>query len=947
MTTISSMLSRSAAEYGLSAELCRDIVLLDRLLSAVLADQEGKKLFELLSQLSEATAELPELDDPTTVERVLKACTVLFQLLNTAEQTEIIRVNRRRHAGHTQTPRPESIAEAVRRLARSGATAQETQALIEALDVCPTLTAHPTEARRRVVVEKHQEIARLLAEGAMSRDVARIDVPLDSGGTPVCELYRTLTELWQTDELRAAPMGVDDEVRNVAYYVENTVFEVVTWLHNDLKRALKEAYPGHVFHIPPFLQFRSWVGGDRDGNPNVTPELTWQTLVFNKRCALEAYRKRAWDLHRRLTISARLVMPSEALLASLAHDRDLVGLPPEQITQHAREPYALKCLCMHERLLATIRHLDTLSDLHAEGPSFVAQPPAYRRSSELLHDLELIQASLRAGKAAVLADEGPLADLVTQVRTFGFHLLSLDIRQHSAEHEKVVEEMFRDAHILPPECPYTSLSEDERVSLLTRELCTPRPLVPRDWTGSESSQRVLQVFEVIRHAQRYISPNSVTSYVISMTHGVSDILEVLLLAKEAGLVRWTLTNNGKRLESDIHVVPLFETIDDLAHCDHLLRRLFANRAYRAHLDAVGRFQEIMLGYSDSSKDGGYLAANWALQAAQTRIAQVCRDARVELRLFHGRGGTVGRGGGRANRAILAQPPGSFNGKIRFTEQGEVISFRYSLAPIAHRHLEQIVHAAMIKASGLEDRKRIPAEYRRAMEGMAEHSRATYRKLVYEDPEFWNFFTQATPIAHISRMPIASRPTSRGTEDLVGLEELRAIPWVFAWVQSRYTVPGWYGVGAALEWFVKHGAGSETERQNRLTLLRRMYHSWPFFQMVLDNAELELLRANLETARWYADLTNPPELGNRIHATIEEEYRRTCAWLQKVTGHEDLLAGSPAVRNTVAFRNPLVLPLSRIQVFLLQRMGQTEEARQWREAMLLSIAGLAAAMQSTG
>lgn len=938
---------RDPSQYGLSEELSADITLLDRLLSKVLEDQEGERLLELIGSLYTSEAGAPELGDPKTVERVLKACTVLFQLINTAEQTEIIRVNRRRRAKRPDIPRPESIAEAVQRLAMLGMTACEMQDLISRIEVCPTLTAHPTEARRRVVVEKHQEIARLLTERSLPTDAARVDIPLDAGGTPERELYRALTGLWQTDELRAAPMGVADEVRNVAHYVEHTVFDVVTWLHRDLRSALSAAYPGHSFEIPPFLLFRSWVGGDRDGNPNVTPEVTWETLVYNKRCALECYRARVWDLHRQFTVSARLVEPSKELLLSIERDRQIVGLPAEQAEQHAREPYALKLLCIHERLTATLRHLDVLADLHAEGPSFVANPPAYRRSTELLEDLALIQASLRAGKAAVLADEGPLADLVVQVRAFGFHMLSLDIRQHSAEHEKVVGEMLQEAHMLPPERPYSALDEAERVALLTRELCTPRPLVPRDWVGSESAQRVFQAFEVMRHAQRYISPNSVTTYVISMTHGVSDVLEVLVLAKEAGLIRWRRTSGGKAMESDIHVVPLFETIADLARCDRLLSDLFSNRAYRAHLEAVGRFQEVMLGYSDSSKDGGYLAALWALHDAQTRIAAVCNRRKVALRVFHGRGGTVGRGGGRANQAILAQPSGSFSGRIRFTEQGEVISFRYSLAPIAHRHLEQIIHATLLKASRKEGRKRIPRAYREAVQHMAERSRQAYRRLVYEDPGFWSFFTQATPIAHISRLPIASRPTSRTGAELVGLAELRAIPWVFAWVQCRYTVPGWFGLGTALEWFAAAASAGENEREMRLAMLRRMYRDWPFFRTVIENAELELMRSNLSTAAQYAGLVRPAQLGQRIHDTIAAEYGRTCHLVMQVTERPALLADAEALRRTIEFRDPLVSPLSKIQVDLLRRLRDGEEYQRWREAVLLSITGLAAAMQSTG
>lgn len=940
-------LGLSGEDFGLSQPMCEDVALIDRLLGEVVCQQEGEELLTVARQLlhepetehpSNLMERYPELQKPRFVHRLLRAYAVLFQLLNIVEQKEIVRVNRERQAQLTGAPRPESIQEAILHLKERGTTAEEVQNLLHQLDICPTITAHPTEARRRPILDKIYRLTAYLAERAIPPHVPRLDQPLDALDKTEGDIRRAIIALWQTDEFGSADITPQDEVRNELYFFQHTIVDVVPWLMKNLRSALKAAYPDFSFEIPPFIRFRSWVGGDRDGNPYVTPEVTWWTLLMHKRLILEHYLRCVRELRRDLTQSTRLIPASEELIYSLEEDREKVTLPADTLRRHAYEPYALKLSYVEVRLKATLRHLEVLTDFHAEGPTFVARYPAYQRSKELLADLSLIQRSLRENRAGELADEGNLADLVMQVQSFGFHLATLDIRQHSDEHAKAVDEMMTAARVLPPGTHYTDLPEDEKVRVLTRELCTTRPLLPRDWESSAHTQSVLQVFEVVRHALRYISPDSVKAYVISMTHGISDILEVLLLAKEAGLVRWY---DGK-MDSDIDVVPLFETISDLGTCHMLMKKLFANPAYRCHLQARGQFQELMLGYSDSSKDGGYLAANWWLYEAQARLAQTCRRAGVDFRLFHGRGGTVGRGGGRANRAILSQPPGSMNGRIRFTEQGEVVSFRYGLASIGHRHLEQIANAVILAAAG-HARMRIPSEWTDTLDKLARHSLQVYRTLVYEDPDFWTFYTQATPISHISRLPIASRPVYRPREDAVGLESLRAIPWVFAWVQSRYAIPGWYGIGSALEWF-----GSQSPEN--MALLQEMYRRWPFFRTVVDNAQLELVRAHIPTARLYAMRVKPAELGRRLHRLIEEEHHRTVQWILRITGQTEILENAKVVLRTVQLRNPAVLPLSKLQLALLDlwdKRADDEQRSAWHDAILLSIAGIAAAMQSTG
>jgi phosphoenolpyruvate carboxylase len=949
MPAASPFLDLHPERTGLSDSLCADIALVDRLLGAVLSSQADADLPAIARALYAEQHEsdprtlferVPRLSEPAFAQCLLRAYTILFQLINTAEQKEIVRANRQHYARAGAGERSESISEAVHSLHAAGVTADEMQALIDRLEVRPTLTAHPTEARRRSVLDKLQAIGRALVAASERGATPPLDGRLAADQPLEHDVARLLTVLWQTDELRASPLTVVDEAVNTLYFIEHSILDILAWLHEDLRAALRRYYPGREFAIGPVVRYGSWVGGDRDGNPNVSAEVTWQTLVRHKRLVLEHYIARVLELRRELTVSTRLVGVSERLLQSIADDARGITLPPETLQRYHVEPYALKLVYIESRLTATLAHLNALKSF--ESPAEVPAEPAYASASSFLDDLVLIERSLLENRGEVLAEQGPLAHLIAQATACGFHLATLDIRQHSEEHERAVDELISAAHVLPAEKRYSSLPEEEKVALLTRELSDPRPLLSHDRAAAVEAKRVLDVFDVMRNAQRLLSRQAVTTYIISMTHGVSDVLEVLLLAKEVGLLRWPWRDGEQRLESDIDVVPLFETIDDLKRCGGLMRSLYEATAYRRHLDARGNFQEIMLGYSDSSKDGGFFAANATLYETQARLAEVCRQAGVRTRFFHGRGGTVGRGGGRANRAILSQPPGSFDGAIRFTEQGEIVSFRYSMPALGHRHMEQIVNAALIAASDKTAQPQVREEWLEAMGHMAERSLATYRALVHEDPGFWSFYTQATPIRYISRLPIASRPASRG-QQLGGLESLRAIPWVFAWIQNRYVVPGWYGLGSALRDYAE-------QSKAHAALLGTMYRDWLFFKMVINNAQLELLRADLPTAAWYAQRVEPPELGTRMHARLTEEHALAREWILRLTGHDELLGHAPMVRRTVELRNPAMLPLSKMQVALLdvlEREADGPRSAAWQDAMLLSITGIAAAMQSTG
>jgi phosphoenolpyruvate carboxylase len=582
---------------GLSEPLCRDIELLDRVLGAVLAEQEGGDLLRLARRLFKDEAEgdphtlherIPELADPPTVKRLLRAFTTLFQLLNTAEQKEIVRVNRERQA-RTQAgaPRAESIAEAIERLQKSGVTAGEMQALLDNVFICPTLTAHPTEARRRAVQDKLQTIAQALPTCRCRPTCPFSTGPLDNAGRAEQRLRDALTALWQTDELRATPITVEDEARNALYFFERTILDVVTWLHADLRGALAEAYPDHAFHIPSFLRYRSWVGGDRDGNPNVTPEVTWHTLRSHRRLALQHYARRVEALRRELTQSTRIVNISDALRDSIEHDLQLVGLSDERRARFALEPYALKLILVAERLGATVEHLDQIADMASEGPGFATRPPAYADADAFLHDLRLLQHSLREHHAADLADEGNLAGLVIQAETFGFHLAALDIRQHSREHEKAMEDILHAAGVLAASTRYADLDEDAKTRILTRELLNPAPAT---WIGAPAAARRRRRAARLRRgpagAQVSVAP------VGQHLHHQHDARRERPVGADAprqggwpAALAHAPEGGDSILESDLDFVPLFETIDDLKGADALLRRLFHSRAYRTQLAA--------------------------------------------------------------------------------------------------------------------------------------------------------------------------------------------------------------------------------------------------------------------------------------------------------------------------------------------------------------------------
>ena len=925
---------------GISRPLSEQVNLLGAMLGQAIRERYGQQTFALVEELR-LLCKRAEIEDDASLrqraaERVasleldelvalLRAFGSFFHLVNQAEKSEIIRVNRERaRARGAEAGRPESIGETIAQLKAAGVSLDEVLARLSRLDIQPTLTAHPTEARRRTILAKQRRIAQLLGQ------LRRPDRTPEEEETTLDAIYAEVALLLGTDEIRAERPGVRDEVEQGVHFMTGAIWDTVPRIHRDLRRALLRCYDAEP-ELPLLLRYRSWIGGDRDGNPHVTPEITRWTFARQRRAALERYLPQLRQLRRELSVSRTQAPPTDELLASLERDAAEAPLPDELAQRYAREPYRLKLSHM-------IRRLETLL---ADGQ---ASPAGVDYDSESFRDdLGRMAASLNATGLGHVARRGRLGRLLVLARTFGFHLAALDVRQHSGVLEQAVAEALRQGGV---EARYEELNEDARVALLTRELTNPRPLLRPGGTLPDEVAAALETLRILHEAAAR-EPASVGGYVISMTHALSDLLEPMLLAKEAGL--WTLQDGRVRCPLDF--VPLFETIEDLHAAGTRMAELVRNEVYRKQLEARGGLQEVMLGYSDSNKDGGYWMANWALHRAQDALGRGAREHEVELRLFHGRGGTVGRGGGRANHAILATPRSVHNGRIRFTEQGEVISFRYGLDDLARRHLEQIVSAVLHTLSDEDGGEGLagaasstsPTQGDAAlMDRLADASMTAYRALI-DAPDFFAWYAAATPIRQISRLPIASRPVSRAGDE-VAFEGLRAIPWVFAWTQGRWIVPGWYGIGAALE-------GVLDERDDAEQRMQRLYREWPFFRAVVDNAQREMARARLEIGARYASLAPEPKRDDAdVQARITRDYNAARAGILRVTGQARLLDNSPVIRRSIELRNPYTDVLNLVQVELLTRERRehgSEEQPSLRVALLSSLNGIAAAMQSTG
>lgn len=929
----------------LTEELRTQVDLLGRILGDAIKSFYGDKTFELVESLrswaqrTDAGEELFRQVAKLSVSEmanVIRSYTGYFHLANKAEQLEIARINREREFEATrEQPRAESVAQGIESMREAGWSDTEIEEFLNQLRIEPTLTAHPTEARRETLLNIQQRIALLLKKMAAQTQTPTEAQRLEN------DLQSEVALMLLSDQIRTRRKTVDDEVDFGLYFLGTTIWNAVPEIQRDLQRALAARSDDPDFDapsdLPAIFHYTSWIGGDRDGNPNVTVETTRKTFEKQRRVALRKYIGSLKLLREQLSVSELRITLPEALSDSLTRDQSTVELNAQNALDlerdYAHEPFRRKITYMLAKLRLALKQ-GAPATHHARGGATPHEhPPSRYRAEHFRDELLLIRDALKKVGLQRLSN-GRLSDILAQVSAFGFRLASLDFRQHSQVHEAAVSELLALAGV---EQDYANLDEDARLELLNRELQNPRPLRPRGAVElDEQTRDLLEVFEVARQALDE-DPGSVRAWVISMTHELSDILEVLLLAKEAGL--WVRHPDG-RGHAPIEIVPLLETIDDLAHVDPFMSQLFENPAYAAQLEGRQRFQEVMVGYSDSSKDGGYWMANWSQHKAQRALGEVCARYDVKLCMFHGRGGTVGRGGGHSTRAIIGLPPQSYSGRIRFTEQGEVISFRYALEAIAHRHLEQLVHAMSQAAQLAHEHPDADSENTardQAMQAVATRSMRVYRELI-DDPNFWPWYQQVTPIEHISRLPIASRPSSRSPSGPT-FDSLRAIPWNFAWTQTRYNTPGWYGIGTALD---------EAVEANEIALddLRDWYQNWTYFQEVIDNAQLEMARARLTISRHYsANLADNLD----FHERLEAEFERTRKWLLEITQTDELIAHNNTIRQLIAVRNPYTDVLNALQIELMTRWQKADDTDRGAigQALLLSLNGIAAAMQNTG
>lgn len=922
-------LMNTTTGQGFSEHLSQVIKLLGDVLGEVIKEHESKSAFDIVEELRNMAKEVRATHIPEKVlkmiegvsnldlleiEHVIKAFTTYFYLVNEAEKSEIIRINLEREANaKAESPKKESITHAIYLLKEQGFNADEVQEILDKLNIQPVFTAHPTEAKGLEIIATLNKISEKVQEYKEGTHSQMENENLRR------EIKEMVTLLWLNPGTRSEKPTPIEEAENTLYFLLESVFPVVPKLQNELKYALKLYYSDHVFKIPPLIKFGSWVGGDRDGNPNVTSDVTEKVVRLHATSILKKYLEKIEKLISELFISTSA---SKKLLKSIEEDKKITN----EEYNISNQPYRTKLLYIKKKLENTIKALNGKSKISTK----------YNNKDEFLHDLNLLQESLVENKAEILAEVGILSELILQVQAFGFHLAELDIREHSEEHEKAISDLLMKHKITKKS--YNELSEDEKVATLTTLLSSENNLSSGSKKLTGKTRSVLDVFKGINKCQSLAGKESIRCYITSFTKEVSDLLEVMFLAKEANLIQVKNTASGLKVTGTIDIVPLFETIEDLRNSSLLMEKLFSTNIYKAYLKSRGDFQEIMLGYSDSSKDGGYLSANTELYNAQANLKETCEKFGISFRFFHGRGGSIGRGGGQAVKAVQSLPCGTVNGKMRVTEQGEVISARYSNKHIAHRQLESIIHSTIL-ASAKKKEIGEDSTYIQLLQNLSNRAKNKYRELVYDDPDFWNFYVQATPINFISKLKIGSRPAKR--KGLEKIEDLRAIPWIFSWTQTRTMLPSWYGTGAALDEAIKTGG---------LECLKEMYKNWSFFKIIVDNCQVSLAKADMHTAKNYIRLVEPRELGIKIFSKITEEYELTRKVLLAITGQNEILDNNLVIQNSIRLRNPYTDPLNYSQVELLSRLKEavsSEQEEAITSRVLLSINGVAAAMQETG
>lgn len=927
--------------------LFQDIRYLGRLLGDVLREQEGDAVFDVVETIRQTAVRFRREDDnaaaqtldkklrslsPEQTVSVVRAFSYFSHLANIAED----RHRNRRHRIHAlagSTSQPGTIAHALERLVAAGAAATPVlqQFFNEAL-IVPVLTAHPTEVQRKSILDAQHDVARLLAE----RDQQLTDRERLHNEAM---LRARVTSLWQTRMLRDTRLSVADEIENALSFYRATFLEEIPALYADIEEALAEH--GLEARLPPFFQMGSWIGGDRDGNPNVTAETLENAITRQAAVIFEHYMEQVHKLGAELSVSNLLAGASEPLKA-------LAAASPDQSPHRTDEPYRRALIGMYTRLAASARVRLGEGSVPVRSAGRGAAPVRaipYDDSADFVRDLHVLMDSLAEHHGAPLAAPR-LSPLARAAEVFGFHLASIDLRQSSDIHEAVIAELLKRAGVVED---YAALSEADKLVVLLAELAQPRPLRLPYAEYSDLVKSELGVLEEARVTREKFGARAVRNYIISHTETVSDLVEVMLLQKETGLLHGRLGDANDPARAGLMVIPLFETIPDLRNASHIMRDLISLPGVDALIEHQGNEQEVMLGYSDSNKDGGFLTSNWELYRAELALVSLFNQRGITLRLFHGRGGTVGRGGGPTYQAILSQPPGTVDGQIRLTEQGEVIASKFGNPEIGRRNLETVV-AATLEAS-LLPHGNTPAqlpEFEETMQQLSDAAMASYRALVYETPGFKEYFFESTPIAEIAELNIGSRPASRKLQDPKQrkIEDLRAIPWGFSWGQCRLLLTGWYGFGSAVAAHLD-SAPSDAERARRLTLLKKMHKSWPFFSNLLSNMDMVLAKTDLAVASRYAALVSDKKLRKHVFERIVAEWERTSKVLSEITGKSERLAENPLLARSIKNRFPYLDPLNHLQVELLKRHRAGDTNARVRRGIHLSINGIAAGLRNTG
>jgi len=848
---------------------------------------------------------------------LIRAFGVYFDLLNLAEQQARVRSLRNKEIISDGQPLRESVESALLELCKSGVKSCEIFSLLKSANIIPVFTAHPSEARRKTVLDKLDSLALCL-------DRLEYEVLVPSEKTEILNsIAEQIETFWVTKSVRDYKPKVIDEVRQVIETVMESLVSIVPKFYRDIENSLAKIYPNEKIEIPSFLSFGSWIGGDRDGNPFVTHDVTEQTIKLNQETILKYYIKRIISLGGILSHAGLFISVGEKLQESIRND---IQLFEANELLKSDEPYRLKCSFIHKKLSCTLDYLEKLK--LNWGELFVLPNTIYFHSQQMLDDLQLILDDLLL-KGFSNAANGSIKDLICLVNVFKFNLFNLDIRQNSNRHVSALSEIFKYEGVIDN---YAELDSADKMHVLSEELDKTRPLIPARLKYSEDTIEVIKTFRSMASILERQNPEALSRYIISSTTDACHILEVLVLAREAGLF------SIKEKFSLIDIVPLFEALVPLQSADSIIEKLLSIPAYISQLKYRNNLQEVMIGYSDSSKESGMLASSWALYNAQIRLVKLANNRGIQIEIFHGRGGAVGRGGGPANKAILAQPRGTVNGRLRLTEQGEMIADRYHHSGIARRHLDQIVNAVLLSSFSKIDFKP-DSSWITLMDELSLKSCKVYRNLIYDEPGLHSYFEQSTPINEIGQMRIGSRPARRDFDKKI--DNLRAIPWVFSWMQNRHTIPGWFGIGSALDSLI-------IENKDNLLMFQKMYECWPFWKSLLDNCQMILAKADMTIARLYADLVEDKKNAEKIYNIIFEEYNKAVKCICLITKQKILLEQMPVLQKSIEQRNPYVDPLSYLQIVLLGKLRNDSTcSEEIKTGVMESISGIASGLKNTG